>query len=80
MAQKANMSQKYFCSFFKEMTSKTPMEYLILYRIECSARKLKSTDMSVTDVALSCGFNDLSYFIKTFKKIKGCTPAKFKNV
>lgn len=80
MAQKANMSQKYFCSFFKEMTSKTPMEYLILYRIECSARKLKSTDMSVTEVALSCGFNDLSYFIKTFKKTKGCTPAKFKNV
>ncbi len=78
MAEKANMSQKYFCSFFKEMTRKTPMEYLILYRIECAARKLRSSDMNVTDIALSCGFNDLSYFIKTFKHIKGVTPAKFK--
>ncbi len=78
MAKTANMSQKYFCSFFKEMTRKTPMEYLILYRIECAARKLRSTDMNVTDIALSCGFNDLSYFIKTFKNIKGVTPAKFR--
>ena len=80
MAQKANMSQRYFCTFFKEMTRKTPMEYLILYRIECAAKKLRNTDMSVTEVALSCGFNDLSYFIKTFKRLKGCTPAKFKNI
>ena len=80
MAQKANMSQKYFCTFFKEMTRKTPMEYLILYRVECAARKLRSTGMSVTDISLSCGFNDLSYFIKTFKGIKGVTPAKFKNI
>ena len=79
MGKEANMSQKYFCSFFKKMTNKTPMEYLILYRVECAARKLLYSDMSVTDIALSCGFNDLSYFIKTFKNIKGVTPARFKN-
>ncbi len=78
MAERANMSQKYFCAFFKEMTKKTPMEYLILYRIECAARKLLKSDMSVTDIALSCGFNDLSYFIKTFRRIKGIPPAKFR--
>lgn len=78
MAERANMSQKYFCYFFKEMTKKTPMEYLILYRIECAARKLLKSDMTVTEIALSCGFNDLSYFIKTFRRIKGITPAKFR--
>lgn len=80
MADKVHMSQKYFCLFFKQMTNKTPVEYLILYRIECAARMLRSSDSSVTDIALSCGFNDLSYFIKTFKNIKGVTPAKFRKI
>ncbi len=78
IAKAAGMSRKYLCSFFKEMTTKTPMEYLKLYRIERAARKLINTDMNVTDVALSCGFNDFSYFIKTFKQIKGTTPAKYR--
>ena len=78
IARASGMSRKYLCSFFKEMTTKTPMEYLKLYRIERAARKLINTDMTVTEVALSCGFNDFSYFIKTFKQIKGMTPAKYR--
>ena len=74
----AKMSDKYFCSFFKKMTNKTPIDYLICYRIECSARLLCTTDLSVTDIAYSCGFNDLSYFIKTFKLLKGVTPKEFR--
>lgn len=78
MALSAGMSSKYFCYFFREMTGKTPVEYLNSYRIEKASRKLLNTDLSVTDIAFLCGFNDLSYFIKTFKKIKGITPRKFR--
>ncbi len=78
MAASAGMSPKYFCYFFRDMTKKTPVEYLNSYRIEKAARKLLNTDMSVTDIAFSCGFNDLSYFIKTFKSLKGITPARFR--
>ena len=78
MSKIAGMSQKYFCAFFKKMTLKTPFEYLMAYRIEKASRKLLNSDMSVTDIAYSSGFNDLSYFIKTFKDIKGTTPAKFR--
>lgn len=78
MANCAGMSPKYFCYFFKKMTMKTPSEYLKSYRIEKSSRKLLNTDLSVTEIAYSSGFNDLSYFIKTFKAIKGVTPAQFK--
>ena len=80
MAHHAGMSSKYFCFQFKEMTTKTPVEYLNTYRIERAARKLLSTDESVTEIAFSCGFNDLSYFIKTFKAIKGTSPAKFRKL
>lgn len=79
MAEFTEMSPKYFCSFFKKMTLKTPMEYLKAYRIERAARMLLNTDESVTDIAYSSGFNDLSYFIKTFKDVKGVTPQKFRN-
>jgi AraC-like DNA-binding protein len=79
MAEYTEMSPKYFCSFFKKMTLKTPMEYLKAYRIERASRKLLNTDQSVTDIAYSSGFNDLSYFIKTFKEVKGVTPQKFRN-
>lgn len=78
MAEAAGMSPKYFCYFFKEMTMKTPVEYLTLYRIERASGRLIKSDLSVTDIAFSCGFNDLSYFIKTFKQIKGITPARFR--
>ena len=78
MAQVAGVSPKYFCSFFKTMTAKTPVEYLTGYRIEKAAAKLLSTDESVTDIAYSCGFNDLSYFIKVFKDLKGISPKQFR--
>ncbi len=78
MAEVAGMSPKYFCAFFKEMTGRTPVEYLKIYRIEKASRKLLNTDEHVTDIAYSCGFNDLSYFIKTFKELKNITPAQYR--
>jgi AraC-like DNA-binding protein/quercetin dioxygenase-like cupin family protein len=78
MSAVASMSPKGFCNFFKTMTMKTPVDYLVSYRVEKAARKLLSTDMSVTEVAYATGFNDLSYFIKTFKKLKGSTPTSYR--
>ncbi|MBQ7036803.1 MAG: AraC family transcriptional regulator [Clostridia bacterium] len=78
MAEMVGMSGKYFCYFFKNMTGKTPNSYLVSYRIERAAQKLMATDESVTEIAYSCGFNDLSYFIKTFKAHKGVSPGTFR--
>ena len=78
MSATINMSTKYFCYFFKNMTGHTPNNYLNLYRIERAAQKLISTDESITEIAFSCGFNDLSYFIKAFKQSKGISPGKFR--
>ena len=78
LAEIVGMNSNYFCRFFKSHTQKTPMNYVSYYRIEQAANMLLATDMSVTDVAFRCGFNDTGYFIKTFKKIKNCTPKQFK--
>ena len=78
MAAVSGYSCKYFCAFFKEMTGTTPINYLMTYRIERAARKRLSTDHSVTQIAYDCGFNDLSYFIKTFKSLKNCSPKEYR--
>ena len=74
MSAVAGLSRKYYCQFFKDATGTTPIHYLTAYRIERAARKLLSTDLSVTRIAYDCGFNDLSYFIKTFKTFKNTSP------
>ena len=78
MAEIAELSPNYFSSYFKSVTDKTPIDYLISYRIERAASKLLSTDLPVTQIAYDCGFNDLSYFIKLFKKHTGFSPAKYR--
>lgn len=73
-------SPGYAGSFFKNMTGKTPMEYLVAYRIEKACHKLRSTDLSVTEIAFSSGFSDVSYFIKMFKKAMGISPGKYRKM
>ena len=79
MAEKAGMSPKYFCRVFKETTHRTPIEYLNAYRVDQACSLLRSSDESLINISLNCGFNDFSYFIKIFKKYKGMTPHKYRN-
>ncbi|MDF2541373.1 MAG: transcriptional regulator, AraC family [Herbinix sp.] len=77
MAKIAGMNAKYFCRFFKAMSYRTPIDYLNYYRIERACEQLSVARESMTEVALNCGFNDISYFIKTFRKYKGVTPKQY---
>ena len=74
-----DLNPKYFTKIFTQMTGKPPIQYLNSYRIEMACNMLLTTDLSITDICLNCGFNDLSYFIKTFKKEKNISPKKFRN-
>lgn len=63
-----NMSHKYFCRFFKNNFKKTFIEYLNDVRIENSIHLLNENNLSITDTAICCGFSNMSYFTRTFKK------------
>ncbi len=78
LSASVSMSPKYFCRFFSEMTHQTPMDYLNRMRIEQACYQLSASDASITEIAYQTGFNDLSYFIRTFRKYKGMTPGKYK--
>lgn len=78
LAEIVGMNQNYFCRFFHSLTQQTPMSYVALYRIEQAENMLFASNMSVTEIAFRCGFNDVGYFIKCFRKVKGCTPKQFR--
>ena len=60
------------------MTHKSPMNYLNFYRIERACYQLIHSDSSIIEISVNCGFNDVGYFIKTFRKYKGTTPSKYR--
>ncbi len=72
-----NMTPKYFCRFFKEATHKSPLDYLNYYRIEMACYHFAASEQNITETAFACGFNNLTYFIKTFKRYKGMTPGQY---
>lgn len=78
LSEAAGLSENYFGEYFKNVTGKTPFQYLNEYRIERAAEQLRETDLSVTEISLECGFNDLSYFIKTFRKAYGISPNRYR--
>ncbi len=77
LAKVAGMNPKYFCRYFRSMTRRTPIDYLNYYRIECACEMLSTKNVSIRNATISCGFNDESYFIKTFHKYKGITPKQY---
>ncbi len=80
LANVAGMNARYFCKIFYVATKNTPMNYVNQYRIEHAAFLLDTTDLSVTEIATSCGFYDSSYFTKVFKKFKNVTPKHFRHI
>jgi len=77
LAHLAGMSPKYFCRYFRSMTGRTPIDYLNYYRIECACEMLSTRDISIKETAISCGFSDGSYFVRSFKKYKNTTPKQY---
>ncbi len=79
LADAAGLSPKYFCRLFREVTKRSPIEYLNWFRVNMACAALRDSDSKLADIAYDCGFKDFSYFIKTFKRYKGITPLKYRN-
>ena len=76
----SSFSKFYFSRLFKQFTNVSFYKYVNQKRIEKAAKMLTEPNISITNVALSCGFESLSSFIRMFKIVKGCTPTEFRNM
>jgi len=78
LAAVCHLSEKYFCSFFKQHTEKTPIEYINYVRIKAARSKLALTRATITSIALECGFENIGYFIRQFTRHTGMSPTKWR--
>lgn len=74
IASSAAVSTRECLRCFRASIHQSPMDYLIEYRIRVSKKLLETSNLSITDIALRCGFNSNSYYTKQFHRICGKTP------
>ena len=77
IAAAACMSQTYFSSVFKKLNGISPWEYIIIKRIEKAVFLIRTSDMTMLEIAESCGFSSSSNFYKTFSKITNKKPTDY---
>ena len=80
VASMSGFSKFYFSRLFKQFTNVSFYKYVNQKRIEKAAELLTEPKISITNLALSCGFDSLSSFIRMFRIVKGCTPTEFRNM
>ncbi len=71
------MSKFHFSRVFKAYTGYSFKEYLIKERLKAAKRLLKDQSVNVSEACYSVGFNDLSYFSRTFRKFEGVPPSEY---
>ncbi|HBR01027.1 MAG TPA: AraC family transcriptional regulator, partial [Ruminiclostridium sp.] len=72
------LSPSYFSKIFKEETGTNFVTYLNNYRISVAKRLLMDNSIDIVDISNLVGYEDQSYFSKSFKKITGMTPGKYR--
>ena len=79
IASSANISKSECVRCFRKCLNCSPLEYLTECRLSNAMHLLTNSDLSVTDISLSCGFGSTSYFSKVFKAKIGITPLYYRN-
>jgi len=77
-AEKANLSKEAFCRFFKLRTGKTFTQYLQQLRIAEAQKLLLETDLGIAEIAFRVGYENLSYFNRSFKKLSAKSPSDYR--
>lgn len=78
LCRKAYLSRNMFFAWFKEQFGITPLEYINRERIKLAKQLLSDKLNTVTDVSNQCGFSDVNYFVRLFKKSEGITPGLYR--
>ena len=78
LAKIACMSKDHFIRIFKKETGDTPNAYITKKKMEAAELLLITSDEPIKNVAIKLGYDDCSYFNKTFKKYSGITPQQYR--
>jgi AraC-like DNA-binding protein len=77
LAKRAGMSRSIFALKFKQKVGTSPMEYLTRWRMLLAADRLTNSHDSISEIALSLGYESESAFSTAFKRVRGCSPRQY---
>lgn len=78
LSRSAGLSRSYLSRLFGKVMGKSVFEYINELRIEKSLLLLKNPDVTISQAAIECGFEDQAYYTRIFKRIKGVTPTEWR--
>jgi two-component system response regulator YesN len=78
IAHEAHLSVSRLAHLFREQVGITLIDFLTNVRINAAKRLMLKTEMNCTQVCFEVGYNNQSYFTRTFKQVTGMTPRQFR--
>ena len=78
LAEMSNYSLRQFIRLFKKAFGCIPTEYIANLRMQKARELLRGKTVSITDIALYCGYGDSNYFSRIFRKYNGMTPSEYR--
>jgi len=78
VAESAHICESECLRCFRSVIGRSPIQYVKQVRIQKAAELLLRTNLKISDIGLQCGFQEMSYFAKAFRELKGCTPHEFR--
>jgi AraC-like DNA-binding protein len=78
LAGVVGLGRTMFIQCFKASLKETPHQYVIRVRVHRAKELLSKFNLSLTEIAMSCGFFDQSHFSRSFKKTTGMTPSAYR--
>lgn len=78
LAKLSGYSYDHFRHTFKQKTGMTPLNYILQKKIDHAKLLLKNSTLCIADIAITCGFANISQFSITFKKMTGNTPSEYR--
>ena len=79
LASVTNLSAPYLSRLFKKETGETPNMYITRMKLERAMVILATSDSNIKSIALTLGYDDLSYFTRAFKRFSGVTPQQYRD-
>ncbi len=78
IAQSAAVSESECLRCFRSMIGTSPIQYVRQLRVQRAAELLEATDWKIADIGAACGFQEMGYFARTFRALKGRTPSQYR--
>ena len=80
IASVSNYSESHFSKLFKQLTGESFTQYLKNYRLERAADRIRNDKAKISDIAMECGFSNLSYFSRSFYEKFNATPSAYRKI